>query len=68
MVSRLTDIAGPILLRCDEFHHDLDPAYSPELPRHAEEDQVELDVNRSFVYYPKNGEFLISHTDKTNVC
>ncbi|CAI7575495.1 unnamed protein product [Penicillium bialowiezense] len=52
--DELRQIGWPILLRCDEFHHDLDPAYSPELPRHAEEDQVELDVNRSFVYYPKN--------------
>jgi uncharacterized protein (DUF1684 family) len=24
-----------------------------ELPEHREEGQVELDVNRSFVYYPK---------------
>lgn len=26
---------------------------SNELLRHADEEQVELDVNRSFVYYPK---------------
>jgi hypothetical protein len=26
---------------------------STALPRHADEEQVELDVNRSFVYYPK---------------
>ncbi|KAM0327917.1 hypothetical protein ACHAQA_005315 [Verticillium albo-atrum] len=25
-----------------------------ELPRHRDEDQVQLDVNRSFIYYPKN--------------
>lgn len=25
-----------------------------DLPRHKDEDQVELDVNRSFIYYPKS--------------
>lgn len=29
---------------------------SHRLPRHRDEDQVQLDVNRSFVYYP-NGQF-----------
>ena len=26
-----------------------------ELPAHKDEGQVALDVNRAFVYYPKNG-------------
>lgn len=43
---------GPILLQCDEEtrHDDMRPWN--ELPRHSDEDQVQLDVNRSFVYYP----------------
>ncbi|KAI6880486.1 hypothetical protein KC360_g7193 [Hortaea werneckii] len=47
--------AWPILLGC---HHDQQPApYANEwtsLPQHRDEDQVQLDVNRSFVYYPKS--------------
>lgn len=26
------------------------------LPRHKDEDQVQLDVNRAFIYYPNGGE------------
>lgn len=44
---------GPILLRCDEQRQQFDMVPSNELLRHADEEQVELDVNRSFVYYPK---------------
>ncbi|KAJ5367650.1 hypothetical protein N7541_001591 [Penicillium brevicompactum] len=52
--DELRQIAWPVLLRCDDTFRDLNLAYSPELPHHGEEDQVELDVNRSFVYYPKD--------------
>ncbi|CAI7638849.1 unnamed protein product [Penicillium discolor] len=49
----LRQIAWPILLRCDEQRQQFDIIPSNELLRHADEEQVELDVNRSFVYYPK---------------
>ncbi|MCJ1408449.1 hypothetical protein MMC19_002524 [Ptychographa xylographoides] len=52
----LTNLAGPRLLGSD-----VRPA-KPEsgvldwrmLPRHRDEDQVKLDVNRSFIYYPRD--------------
>lgn len=55
---------GPILLgynsvtdddddiKCD-IKHEEDTSWK-ELPKHRDEDQVALDVNRSFIYYPKN--------------
>ncbi|OQD64451.1 hypothetical protein PENPOL_c007G00233 [Penicillium polonicum] len=49
----LRQIAWPILLRCDEQRQQFDTVPSNGLLRHADEEQVELDVNRSFVYYPK---------------
>ncbi|CAG7923674.1 unnamed protein product [Penicillium olsonii] len=52
--DELRQIAWPILLQCDAKFQTFDTSHSQELPRHAEEDQVELDVNRSFVYYPQN--------------
>ncbi|CAG7977457.1 unnamed protein product [Penicillium nalgiovense] len=51
----LRQIAWPIFLGCDnqilQYNASVPP--STELSRHADEEQVELDVNRSFVYYPK---------------
>jgi hypothetical protein len=53
-------ISGPILLGSGI---DTGPASSNQgekgsswrsLPRHRDEDQVQLDVNRSFIYYPKS--------------
>ncbi|GAB1737307.1 hypothetical protein NU219Hw_g1233t1 [Hortaea werneckii] len=47
--------AWPILLGCDQDQHQA--PYAKEwtsLPQHRDEDQVQLDVNRSFVYYPKS--------------
>ncbi|KAH6899043.1 rab-GTPase-TBC domain-containing protein [Thelonectria olida] len=32
----------------------VDPLDWKDLPRHRDEDQVQLDVNRSFIYYPSN--------------
>jgi hypothetical protein len=43
---------GPLLLGCTE-----QASHTPweKLPPHKDEHQVGLDVNRAFVYYPKNG-------------
>ncbi|PWY82938.1 hypothetical protein BO70DRAFT_361855 [Aspergillus heteromorphus CBS 117.55] len=46
-------LAWPVLLQCDRNSQDLDFTGWDDLPPHAEEDQVQLDVNRSFVYYPQ---------------
>ena len=32
-----------------------------ELPRHRDEEQVQLDVNRSFIYYPNSMSACIGH-------
>ncbi|CAG8909482.1 unnamed protein product [Penicillium egyptiacum] len=50
----LRQIAWPILLRCDEQIRQFNTLVpSSALSRHPDEEQVKLDVNRSFVYYPK---------------
>ncbi|KAJ6156825.1 hypothetical protein N7497_005710 [Penicillium chrysogenum] len=51
----LRQIAWPIFLHCDNQMRQYNASVPPStaLPRHADEEQVELDVNRSFVYYPK---------------
>ncbi|KAJ4258693.1 GTPase-activating protein gyp8 [Fusarium torreyae] len=54
--------AWPILLGLDAPSDSQDDLVSDEdafgdwkeLPRHRDEDQVQLDVNRSFIYYPHN--------------
>ncbi|RGP74962.1 GTPase-activating gyp10 [Fusarium sporotrichioides] len=54
--------AWPILLGLDAPSYDQEDLSSTQdasgdwkgLPRHRDEDQVQLDVNRSFVYYPNN--------------
>ncbi|CAI7610969.1 unnamed protein product [Penicillium pancosmium] len=58
--DELRQKAWPIFLQCDESRRvdDLNPLES--LPRHRDEDQVELDVNRSFVYYPNAPEDELS--------
>jgi hypothetical protein len=52
----LTHPKGPILLGGDnqgkEYEHQ-DETWR-NLPRHPDEDQVQLDVDRAFVYYPKS--------------
>ena len=55
-VPRLTATKGPILLGYRSEESELTgPARSwRDLPHHKDEDQVELDVNRSFIYYPKS--------------
>lgn len=46
----------PILLGVshDESLEEGDGASWEELPRHKDEDQVQLDVNRAFIYYPQS--------------
>jgi hypothetical protein len=44
---------GPLLLGCSEQDSTKTPWQ--ELPPYKDEHQVGLDVNRAFVYYPKNG-------------
>ncbi|KAF9885803.1 hypothetical protein FE257_012385 [Aspergillus nanangensis] len=46
----IRQLAWPILLQCDREPEGLETWN--DLPPHADEDQVQLDVNRSFVYYP----------------
>lgn len=48
----LTNKPGPILLQCNQGRQHEALTTWKELPRHRDEDQVQLDVNRSFVYYP----------------
>lgn len=45
--------AWPIFLRSDRDVQDSNFASWEDLPSHGDEDQVQLDVNRSFVYYPQ---------------
>lgn len=48
---------GPILLGCKAPDSPAEQKQSNQdwrnLTRHADEDQVQLDVDRAFVYYPK---------------
>jgi TBC1 domain family member 20 len=59
----LTSLLGPILLgSTGEIggsgtttpEEKSDPHSWKELPRHRDEDQVQLDVNRAFIYYPNS--------------
>lgn len=43
---------GPILLGCSQRQGEEEVRWN-SLPQHRDEDQVQLDVNRSFVYYPE---------------
>lgn len=56
---------GPILLGCEQQLSTADANDSSwrALPRHRDEDQVRLDVNRAFVYYP-NGISPVSAVDR----
>lgn len=47
---------GPVLLGC-ESEADGPDYVSKELPSHRDESQVQLDVDRSFVYYPEGTSF-----------
>ncbi|MCJ1321556.1 hypothetical protein MMC15_006901 [Xylographa vitiligo] len=54
--DRVRCVAWPKLLGSDVRHADSADVMLDwrSLPRHKDEDQVRLDVNRSFIYYPKN--------------
>jgi hypothetical protein len=59
--STNADEKGPILLGCEQplSTADTNDTSWKTLPRHRDEDQVQLDVNRAFVYYP-NGNIFVS--------
>ncbi|KAJ5477438.1 hypothetical protein N7539_007582 [Penicillium diatomitis] len=50
--DELRQAAWPILLKCTQPRSVEELKPSSDLPRHSDEDQVHLDVNRAFVYYP----------------
>ncbi|KAJ5231708.1 uncharacterized protein N7469_006296 [Penicillium citrinum] len=50
--DELRQKAWPIFLQCDDDIRNDNLKPLETLSRHRDEDQVELDVNRSFVYYP----------------
>lgn len=47
------NLSGPILLGDKQFKEPSQAIDWIDLPQHGDEDQVKLDVNRSFVYYPQ---------------
>lgn len=49
-------IAWPVLLGCGKNNVDSLDTHEDwrEMSRHRDEDQVKLDVNRSFIYYPES--------------
>ncbi len=53
--SEADDPTGPLLLGYDQKSRPEEKGASAwhQRPRHKDEDQVALDVNRSFVFYPK---------------
>ena len=71
----LTTHSGPVLLGCEDHEADESenggpteilqpPADWKSLPAHKDEDQVQLDVNRAFVYYPKGNARLCPRTNR----
>lgn len=59
LTCALTFTQGPVLLGCGAHAED-QPAWQ-DLKRHRDEEQVALDVHRSFIYYP-NGKSLDLHS------
>ncbi|PYH41403.1 TBC domain-containing protein [Aspergillus saccharolyticus JOP 1030-1] len=58
-------VAWPILLQCDRRESIHDFTSWEDLPPHADEEQIQLDVNRSFVYYPEcSDEELLTKKDE----
>jgi len=54
-ILKSTHSTGPVLLGFDTVDTITTTPWG-NLPRHRDEEQVRLDVDRSFVYYP-NGKF-----------
>ena len=52
LLSISNSLQGPILLHCADKEEATSTA-SKELSHHRDEAQVQLDVDRSFVYYPE---------------
>lgn len=51
--SCLTNFIGPLLLGCTKQNESsLDGSFWQDLPAHCDEEQVQKDVDRAFVYYP----------------
>lgn len=59
ITSEFRKVIWPVLLGFELLEDEVEPDWRL-LPQHKDEDQVGLDVERSFVYYPQN----ISSTDK----
>jgi hypothetical protein len=68
-------IIGPLLLGCAEFDgkgegevkaKSSDIPDWKSLPKHHDEDQVRLDVDRSFIYYPIGKPQLSRHNSQWN--
>ena len=57
---------GPILLGCNTKNTARTSSTQvwTDLPRHKDEDQVRLDVDRSFIYYPKRMSIPVSGARK----
>ncbi|KAL2037986.1 hypothetical protein N7G274_009205 [Stereocaulon virgatum] len=54
--DHIRQIAWPMLLGCEGRAAEADDCVQSwrDLPPHKDEHQVEIDVNRSFIYYPRN--------------
>jgi hypothetical protein len=57
-------MTGPLLLGYIDFDSDVKQEKKgtgswKSLPKHRDEDQVRLDVDRSFIYYPNGGSWLL---------
>ena len=61
---------GPLLLGCPtadiKIKEESERSESwKDLPRHSDEEQVQLDVDRSFIYYPNSTSLLVtSHNQR----
>lgn len=66
--DQLRRLAWPIILGCDREDNGHDLARWEDLPRHDDEGQIRLDVDRSFVYYPRGEHDLmtVKKKKKTN--
>jgi hypothetical protein len=66
MLFQTDKCIGPLLLGCDSQDNADQPQDDEKhdwksLPTHADEDQVQLDVDRSFIYYPTSTSCRSSH-------
>ena len=54
LATLLTLLLGPVLLGCANDTNDDRTELWRNLPAHADEEQVQRDVDRAFVYYPNS--------------